>query len=82
MITELARWRENIFWRIFDTEGDKIIVFQGVEGSPISEDRLRGFTEAVKKKVKENDIVYYYGELVPGCGRSPDEGLPCCKWRS
>ena len=40
----------------FYTEGDKIIVFQGVEGSPISEDRLRGFTEAVKKKVKENHI--------------------------
>lgn len=46
----------------FYTEGDKIIVFQGVEGSPISEDRLRGFTEAVKKKVKEKDIVYYYGD--------------------
>ena len=46
----------------FYTEGDKIIVFQGVEGSPISEDRIRGFTEAVKKKVKEKDIVYYYGD--------------------
>lgn len=46
----------------FYTEGDKIIVLQGVEGSPISEDRLRGFKEAVQNTVEEKDIVYYWGD--------------------
>lgn len=42
--------------------GERIVVLEGVDGSPISDKRLQGFKEAVREKIPERDITYYYGE--------------------
>lgn len=43
-------------------EGDKVLVIQGMEDSPISDKRLKGFQETVSGKIPEEDIYYCYGE--------------------
>lgn len=42
-------------------EGDRIIVMEGVNGSPISDRRLKGFTTAIRDKVS-GSMVYYFGD--------------------
>lgn len=43
-------------------EGDRIVVIEGVKGSPISEKRHRGFLDAVKDRIPQEQIVYDYGD--------------------
>lgn len=43
-------------------EGNEIVVMQGVEESPISQKRLRGFQDTVKNKIPEEKITYYAGD--------------------
>lgn len=43
-------------------DGDKVLVIQGMEDSPISDKRLAGFQKAVTGKIPEEDISYCYGE--------------------
>ena len=52
---------EYIVKNLYDP-GEKIVVIQGVEGSPISANRLSGFKEAVSADIPEEDIFYYYGD--------------------
>ena len=40
----------------------KIVVFQGVEESPVSEQRLKGFQDSVQGTIPEEDITYYCGD--------------------
>lgn len=42
--------------------GDKVLVIQGLEDSPISDKRLKGFQKAIGKKIPQEDISYCYGE--------------------
>lgn len=42
--------------------GDRIVVIQGIESSPISDKRLKGFKKAVQDTIPEQDIFYYYGD--------------------
>lgn len=42
--------------------GDKVLVIQGIEDSPISDRRLEGFQKAVEGRIPEEDIFYCYGE--------------------
>lgn len=46
----------------FYKDGEKIVVIQGVNGSPISSKRLKGFKEAVGGKIPQEQITYHYGE--------------------
>jgi len=43
-------------------EGDRIMVIEGVEGSPISEKRRKGFLDAIQAKIPQEKIVYDYGD--------------------
>lgn len=43
-------------------EGDRIMVIEGVEGSPISEKRRKGFLDAIQAKISQEKIVYDYGD--------------------
>ncbi len=43
-------------------EGNEIVVMQGVEKSPISQKRLKGFQDTVKHKIPEEKITYYAGD--------------------
>ncbi|MDO4276326.1 MAG: substrate-binding domain-containing protein [Eubacteriales bacterium] len=52
---------EYIFDELY-SEGDKIVVIQGVDGSPISSSRLKGFQEAAEGKIPPEQITYHYGE--------------------
>ena len=40
----------------------KIVVFQGVEESPVSKQRLKGFQDSVQGTIPEEDITYYCGD--------------------
>ena len=40
----------------------RIMVIEGVEGSPISQRRLSGFTETVQKEIEESSIAYAVGD--------------------
>ena len=40
----------------------KIVVFQGVEESPVSKQRLKGFHDSVQGTIPEEDITYYCGD--------------------
>ena len=42
--------------------GDKVVVMQGVQNSPISLKRLEGFKSCASEKIPEKDISYYEGE--------------------
>ena len=44
------------------SQGDKVAVITGREYSVLSENRLKGFKEAIKGAIPENDIKYYNGE--------------------
>ena len=41
-------------------EGDRIMVIEGVEGSPISEKRRKGFLDAIQARIPQEKIVYDY----------------------
>ena len=43
-------------------EGDRIMVIEGVEGSPISEKRRKGFLDAIQARIPQEKIVYDYGD--------------------
>ena len=42
--------------------GKKVVVIEGVNGSPISSKRLKGFQEAVNGSIPREEITYHYGE--------------------
>lgn len=42
--------------------GKNVVVIEGVENSPISNKRLKGFGEAVQDKIPGEAITYYYGD--------------------
>lgn len=58
-IGELAG--EHILNALYET-GDKVLVIQGMEDSPISDKRLAGFQDTVDGKIPKEDISYCYGE--------------------
>ena len=43
-------------------EGDRIMVIEGVDGSPISEKRRKGFLDAIQARIPQEKIVYDYGD--------------------
>ena len=40
----------------------KVVIFQGIEDSPDSSQRLAGFQKAVRGVIPEDNITYYYGD--------------------
>ena len=46
----------------FYQPGNKVVVMQGVQNSPISLKRLEGFKRCAEEKIPEKDISYYEGE--------------------
>lgn len=42
--------------------GKNVVVIEGVENSPISSKRLKGFKETVQDEIPEEAIAYYYGD--------------------
>ena len=47
---------------LFYQPGNKVVVMQGVQNSPISLKRLEGFKSCTAEKIPEKDISYYEGE--------------------
>lgn len=43
-------------------EGNRIIVIEGVKGSPISDRRRNGFVQAVEGHIPDENLVYVYGD--------------------
>ncbi|MDO4647736.1 MAG: substrate-binding domain-containing protein [Eubacteriales bacterium] len=49
--------------QLYENE-DNVVVIQGVDGSPISEKRLKGFQKAIDGKISDDKIFYYYGDWI------------------
>ncbi|MDC7287660.1 substrate-binding domain-containing protein [Blautia schinkii] len=58
----IGRMAGNYILENFYEPGKKVVVLEGVDGSPISSKRLKGFRDTVDGRIPQEEITYHYGD--------------------